>query len=188
MRPDARERRTITIAFWVSIVALALAYVVVPFAQRVWARQAEIALRRAQVGRLTAYVTRHAEIETALTSRSSTLEAYGTRVLRGRSPSLVGAELQRMLQDYARTSRVSVSRLDVAGVADSTGGETLSMPATLSAVGDVYGLAQLLTHLQRGPFVIEVRDLSIASTSALRGDLLQLSLTARAPFVVESPR
>ena len=188
MRPDARERRTITIAIWVTVVALAFAYVVMPFAQRVLARQAEIALRRAQVGRLTAYVTRHPEIEKAVASRTSVLEAYGTRVLRGRSPSLVGAELQRVLQDYAHTSRVSVSRLDVPGVADSTRGETLTMPATLSAVGDVYGLAQLLTLLQQGPFVIEVRDLSITSTSALRGELLQLSLTARAPFVVEAPR
>ena len=186
--PVKGERRTITIAIWVSVVALAFAYVVMPFAQRVLARQAEIALRRAQVGRLTAYMTRQAEIEKAVASRTSVLEAYGTRVLRGRSPSLVGAELQRVLQDYAHTSRVSVSRLDVPGVADSTRGETSSMPATLSAVGDVYGLAQLLTLLQQGPFVIEVRDLSITSTSALRGELLQVSLTARAPFVVEAPR
>jgi hypothetical protein len=187
MRPDPRERRTITIAIWVSVIALALAYVVIPFAQRVSARQTEIALKRAQVGRLTAYVKRHSEIERAVAARAAALDTYGTRVLRGRSPSLVGAEVQHLLQDYARMSRVSVSRLDVAGVADSAGGVTLTMPATLSAVGDVYGLAQLLTYLQQGQHVMEVRDLTIASTSALRGDLLQLSLSVRVPFLVEAP-
>lgn len=187
MRPDPRERRTITIAVWVSLLALSLAYVVLPYLQRVSSRQAEIALRRAQVGRLAAYVARQPEIEQAAASRASALDAYGTRLLRARSPSLVGAELQRVLQDYARMSRVSVSRLDVAGVADSSGGDTPSMPATLSAVGDIYGLAQLLAHLQQGPQVIDVSLLSIASTSALRGDLLQLSLSVRAPFLTDAP-
>ena len=184
---ESRERRTITIAAWVSVIALTVAYVAVPFAQRVSTRQSEIALRQAQLGRVTAYVARQPEIERAAASRALAVERYGTRLLHGRSPSLVGAELQRVLQDYARLSRVSVSRLEVAGVVDSAGGPTASLSATLSAVGDIYGLAQLLTYLQQGPQAIEVRELSIASHSALRGELLQLSVTVRAPFLVEAP-
>lgn len=183
--PDARERRTIAVAIRVSAVALALAYVVIPFVQRSLARASEIELRRAQVGRMGAVVSRQPELERAVQARGAALDAYGTRVLRGPSPALIGAELQRLLQDEARASGVSVSRLDVTGIADSSGGPTLSMAATLSAAGDVYGLARLLRALADGPVLTEVRELSIQSTSGLRGDVLQLSLGVRAPFVAE---
>jgi hypothetical protein len=90
------------------------------------------------------------------------------------------------LQDDARMSRVSVSRLEVSGVADSTPvTQQRMLPATISAVGDIYGLVQLLGYLQHGPQLVDVRDVTILSTSALRGDLLQLSLQVQAPFLVD---
>lgn len=186
MRPDARERRTIVIAAWVAAAALATAYVGIPFARRVTARNAQIAVERERVGRLTTYVRRQSEIDSAIATRDAALAQSPARVLHGRSAALVASELQRVLQDYARMSRVSVSRIDVPGTPDSSG-TSLSMGATISAVGDIYGLVQLLGYLQHGPQLVTVRDLSVQSTSALRGDLLQLSVQVRAPFLVDEP-
>ncbi len=55
------------------------------------------------------------------------------------------------------------------------------LPASITAVGDIYGISQFLSLLQRGSPVMEIRDLTLVSNSALREGLLQLSLTLRAP-------
>ncbi len=180
----ASERRTVFIGLWVSVVALALAFVVLPSWRRVSDRDSQIALKREQVARLRAYVRHRADFDSAATSRELLLASSPTRMLRGRAPALVAAELQRVLQDYARMSRVSVSRLDVAGVADSSEGR-LTIPASVSAVSDIYGLVQLLGYLQHGPQLMDVKELTVQSTSALRGDLLQVSLQVRAPYLTE---
>ncbi|MFN8574640.1 MAG: type II secretion system protein GspM [Gemmatimonadaceae bacterium] len=181
----ASERRTVMIGLWVSGLALAFAFVVMPFWRRVTDRGAQIALKREQVARLRSYVRHRADFDSAATSRAALLDASPARVLRGRSPALAAAELQRVLQDAARMSRVSVSRLDVAGVADTNSGR-LTLPATVSAVSDIYGLVQLLGALQQGRPLMDVKELTVLSTSALRGDLLQVSLQVRAPFLTET--
>ena len=61
------------------------------------------------------------------------------------------------------------------------------MPATLIALGDVYGVADLLARVQQGSALLEVREMTIQVNPARRadggGELLQLTLAVRAPFV-----
>ncbi|MFN8581017.1 MAG: type II secretion system protein GspM [Gemmatimonadaceae bacterium] len=185
MRPDARERRTIRWAIWVSALALIAAFVVAPFARRVAERADQLAVRREHVERLSSYIVQKPALDSSMAATDRLLRGSSMRVIRGRSPALAASELQRVLQEYARMSRVSVSRLDVASGTDST--TNAAIPATVSAVGDIYGLVQLLAYLERGSIVVEVDTLAVQSTSGLRGDLLQLSLQLHAPFLVDAP-
>jgi hypothetical protein len=114
------------------------------------------------------------------------LDAAGVRLLRGRTTALAASSLQELLREYARESRIGITRLDVASTPQA--GADLVIPATVSAVGDIYGLADLLARLQRGARLIEVRGLTVAPNPALRGELLQISLVLAAPYVPdESP-
>lgn len=187
MRPDARERRTIAIGAWVVVIAMAITYLVLPFLRRIGDRQAEIGARREQVGRLTTAVARRADIDSLVAERRQQLAAAGAGIVRARSAALVAADVQRVLQNYARVSQVSVSRLDVEDAGDTLTARraTPMMTATLSGMGDVYGVAQLLANLQGSP--LDVSALSVSSTSGVRGSLLQLSVTVRAPYQIEEP-
>jgi hypothetical protein len=90
-----------------------------------------------------------------------------------------------MVRDFASASVVSVTRLDAVGAPVASGGIALSLPATISAQGDIYGIADFLRRLQYGPWLVEVTDLTMAPNPVLRGNLLQVSIGLRAPLALE---
>jgi hypothetical protein len=107
------------------------------------------------------------------------------RLVHGRTPALAASALQALLQEYAVAARVSVTRLDVASAGDSAGGGVPAIPATIAAVSDIYGLADFLARVEQGERWLEVTELVVSPNPALRGELLQLSLVVRAPYVLD---
>ena len=170
----------------VAAVGLVTAFVLVPFGKRVSGREAAIEAQRVRIGRLASLVSRQQELQQAVGERNSELAAWGVRVSGGRSPALAAAALQSLVQGYARASRLSVTRLDVAGDVDSTSAAWPHLPVTVSASGDVYGLVEMLSRLHGGPLLIEVREMTVSPNAALRGDLLQVSLVLRSPWLPEA--
>lgn len=176
-----------TIGAAISLVALAASFIVVPLARRWSEREDAIRLSGDRVARLRGLAERQGVVVNAASAGEATMSAMPTRALRGRTEALAASELQRVLQDYARESRVSVTRLDVAASdrdADSLSLGGAPIPASVAAVTDIYGLADLLGRIQHGPFLMEVTELNVTANAVLRGDLLQVSLALRAPFVV----
>jgi hypothetical protein len=54
--------------------------------------------------------------------------------------------------------------------------------ASVSATGDVHGLADLLRHIHTGAQLMEIRELDVRPNPALRGELLQVQIVVRAPY------
>ena len=183
LAPDARERRTIALGGAVLAIAAFVTVVVLPTAARWRDREAMIDALRRQRAQLVALGTQRSALEAAVQARTLQAEALPVRLVRGRTPALAASALQALLQDYATASRVSVTRLDVASTPDS--GATPAIPALVSAVSDVYGLADFLSRLEQGGHWLEVTELSVSPNPSLRGELLQLSVAIRAPFVLE---
>jgi hypothetical protein len=181
LRLSASERRTIAIGAIVSATALILAYGIVPFARRWSAREDAIAAARDQIARLEFVAAHEAELRDATREGDDRLNG-GPRLLSGRTPALAASAMQALLQGYADQSRVTITRLDVAGAPDSVASALPMIPATLSAIGDVYGLTDLLSSIEHGERVLEITGMTIVSNSALKGGLLQLSLAVRAPY------
>lgn len=144
-------------------------------------REVEIAMKQEQLGRLRALMA-HAD---AIRDTVMFVEGRGAsmpQLITARSAAAAGAEVQGLIQDLASQSDITVNSLDVAGDAETIG--TLSaVPVTISAIGDIHGVAAWLDRLQYGPRVVEIRELGITPNSALRGEMLQLSMTLRAPFM-----
>jgi hypothetical protein len=103
------------------------------------------------------------------------------RTLSARSPALAASALQTLVQGYADEAGVTVRELNVAGATDSPA-TSESIPATVSAIGDIYGLSGFLSRLQNGTTLIDIREISISPNPALRGELLQFSVVLRAPY------
>lgn len=184
LAPDARERRTIALGGAVLAAALLVTTVILPTVARWRDREAMIDALQRQRSQLIALGTQRAALESALESRRMQAETLPVRLVRGRTPALAASALQSLLQEYASASRVSVTRLDLASTPDS-GAATPTIPAIVAATGDIYGLADFLARLEHGGRLLEVTELSVSPNPALRGELLQLSVAVRAPYLLE---
>ncbi|MBL8959866.1 MAG: hypothetical protein JNJ98_08445 [Gemmatimonadetes bacterium] len=169
---SARERRTIAWGATVAVTALLIAFWVLPVVRRWRAREDAIATARERLARL----------EGVLAASPAGPPGAGPPplLLRGRTPDLAGSALQAALQDLARTSRVSITRLEV--LPDSAG-QAPAVRASLSATTDVYGLADLLSRLQGHTPVLAAETFTVSMNPVLRGHLLQLTLGVQAPWV-----
>ena len=188
---SARERRTLTVGAAVLVLALLLAYGVLPFARRWRVREALIDARSAQLARVRGLIAAESSLAEAVRARESRLGASGPRPLEARTPALAAAALQTALQTAALASSVQLQRIDVAdqndersddGSADSRDALP-TVSATLVALGDVHGLVALLDSLRSGSVLLEVTTFGAQATPGPRGEaLLQLTVGVRAPW------
>jgi len=181
---SARERRTIALGAAAVLLALTVVLAVLPFLRHWRAREGVIGAELSRVARLRGLVAAESRLRDAAAARFGALESSPQRLLAGRTPALAASALQSLLQDFADQSQITVSRLDVAGAPDSTG-ELPAIPATVSAIGDIYGITDMLSRLHHGPRLLETLELTIRPNPALRGELLQMTVRLRAPFVTE---
>jgi type II secretory pathway component PulM len=184
----ARERRTLAWGGVVVAAALFATYVALPFADRWGAREAATAARAAQLARVRGLAAAEPALASAVRLRERRAAEAGRGPLSAATPALAGAALQAALQQAAVLAGVQVQRVDVAqddaGAEPAADGSASEVPATMTALGDVHGLAALLDALQRGPTLLEVTSLGAQATVGARGEsLLQLTVGVRAPWV-----
>ena len=161
---------------------LLAALAVMPAAKRWNARERQIKTAQAALQRLANVVTGAARNDSLARAYDLALASQPRRVLRARSRALAASALQSLVAEMSEMSNVTVTRLDVASVADSG-----AVPITLAANGDIFGLADLLHQLRIARIAIVVDKLQVQHNSALRGapDVLQLVLTLHAPVIIE---
>jgi hypothetical protein len=180
---EPRERRTIAIAGTVLGVAMLVTYGILPFARRWSAREDLIATRAEQVARLRWLAEHEPELRRAAAQRLTRVGSVDRpRLLAGKSPALAASALQTLVQSYADESGVTVRELNVAGAPDSTSSGDEAIPATVSAIGDIYGVSGFVSKLQHGTTLIDIREIGVSPNPALKGELLQLTLVLRAPY------
>jgi hypothetical protein len=180
---EPRERRTITIAVAVLATAVLIVYGILPYARRWTAREDLIAMRAEQVARLRWLAANESSLQTAMAARlAQTTGVDRPRLLSGRSSALAASALQTVVQGYADEAGVTVRELNVAGAPDSTVAGAEAIPATVSAVGDIWSVTDFVSRLQNGGTLIDIREIGVSPNPALRGELLQLSLVLRAPY------
>ena len=182
---EPRERRTIITGAAVVGVAAVFVLGILPLGRRWSEREALIDVTREHLARVEAVAGREAEFAESARALDAQLDAGATRLVRARSVALAASAIQAMVREYARASVVSVTRLDAAGEPLAIGGTNVALPATISAQGDVYGIADFLRRLQHGQWMVELTDFTIAPNPVLRGNLLQVSIGLRAPIALE---
>jgi hypothetical protein len=173
----------------VAVTCVLLLYVAIPFARQWSDRESLIAARRGELARLRGVAGAESMLRTALDTRTSRAAEYPQRPVSAGTAALAAGVLQGVLQRYADESQLSVSELNVSGEPDSTAVPLAALPGTLIALGDVYGMADLLSRVQHGSTLLEVKELTVQVNPARKatggGELLQLTLVVRAPFVIE---
>lgn len=180
---DVRERRVIVGAVVVLVVSALLSYGVVPAARRWRDGQRQIAALQDRVANLRGLIDHAAALDSAAADAERVLSESPRRALHAASASLATNALQALLQEASEGAGMVVTRVEIAPALDSTGAAS----GTVSAYGDVRGLATLLTTLTHGPRVVVPSALTVQQNSALRGapDVVQVTMAVRAPVVIE---
>ena len=159
---EPRERRTIALAVSVLATALIVVYGVLPFARRWSAREELIAMRTSQIARLRWLAEHESQLQSAAAVRIASVGSVERpRTLSARSPALAASALQTLVQGYADEAGVTVREPNVAGATDSIS-TSEAIPATVSAISDIYGLSTFLSRLQHGTTLVDIREITIA--------------------------
>lgn len=185
---SARDRRTLTLGA-VAVACVLTAYALIPVTRQWSDRETLITARRGELARLRGLQEAAPVLRTALATREARAAEFPQRPVRASTAALAAGVLQGVLQRYADESQLSVSELNVSGEPDTTAVPLAALPATLIALGDVYGVADLLARVQHGSTLLDVREMTVQVNPARRanggGELLQLTLVVRAPFVLQ---
>lgn len=173
----------------VAAACVLLVSLAIPIVKQWSDRESLIEARRGELARMRGLKGAEVTLRAAVDARMARAAEYPQRPVSAATAALAAGVLQGVLQRYADESQLSVSELNVTGEPDSTAVPLAALPATLIALGDVFGVADLLSRVQNGTTLLEVRELTVQVNPSRRadggGELLQVTLTVRAPFVIE---
>ena len=182
----ARDRRTLQLGA-VAVACVLLLWVAIPFVRSWSEREALITARRDELARLAGVTAAAPMLRDAVAARSARAQEFAQRPVEASTAALAAGVLQGIVQRYADDSQMSVSELNVSGEPDSASVALAALPATLIALGDVYGVADLIDRVQHGTTLLEIRELTVQVNPSRRadggGELLQVTMVVRAPFV-----
>ncbi|AMW04540.1 GspMb/PilO family protein [Gemmatimonas phototrophica] len=182
-----RERLVVRGGALIATAALLVVYGLLPLWRHFQSRELQISATRERAGLFAGYIARTSDLERTADADERWLAASPRRALHASDASLAASALQTLLQDAAEGAGMAVSRVEVEPESDSTE----AVRGTLTAVGDIHGLAALLRTLESGARLVQVERFTVQQNSALRGapDVLQLSLSVRAAVIRdERPR
>ncbi len=154
----------------VSLVALAVAYVVLPQARRWTERETRISLRSEQLARLEAVLAQEASVRETLSALQRERAGADRRLLSGGTVAVAGSNLQLLLNRYVAESGMELQRVDAVGQAAGQG-PLRRIPARITVRGDIRGLVDLLVRLQRAETLLAVDELRASATPGPRGDV-----------------
>ena len=182
----ARDRRTLHLGA-VAVACVLLLWVAIPFVRSWSEREALITARRDELARLAGVTAAAPMLREAVAARSARAQEFAQRPVEAATAALAAGVLQGIVQRYADDSQMSVSELNVSGEPDSASVALAALPATLIALGDVYGVADLIDRVQHGTTLLDIRELTVQVNPSRRadggGELLQVTMVMRAPFV-----
>jgi Type II secretion system (T2SS), protein M subtype b len=178
-----RERLVVSGGAVIATVALLVVYGMLPLWRHFQTRELQIAAARERAGLYAGYTAGTRDLERAADADERWLAASPRRALHTTEAPLAASALQTLLQDAAEGAGMAVTRVEVEPESDSTS----AVRGTLTAVGDIHGLAALLRTLETGARLVQVERFAVQQNSALRGapDVLQLSLSVRAPVILD---
>jgi hypothetical protein len=190
-RLSRRERRVVLAGLAVSLAAVCLTQVVLPFADRWVARERAYAASREQWVRLQGLVVSEDRLQEALNRERNVRRASGDLLAPGTTPALAASGLQALLRGYAEESMLQLDRVDVAGQPKADRPGLLEIPVALQGQGDIYGLVDFLFRVQHGERLLVIDELLVNAGFArplpLDGGVRTLAWSLRAHGLYPGP-
>jgi hypothetical protein len=160
-RLSRRERLVVSAGIGVSLAALCITQVILPFADRWVARERAYAESREQWVRLEGLVVSEGRLRKTLRQERTLRRSSGDLLATGTTPALAASGLQALLRRYAEESMLQLDRVDVAGQPKADRPGLLEIPVALQGQGDIYGLVDFLFRVQHGERLLVIDELLV---------------------------
>lgn len=176
---ETRERRVVLGGAAVSVVAVVLAWGVLPFLDSWQQREDAVATKEERIARLSSLVAAEGSIRARLEAGRRRARGEEAELLDGGTAALAASELQMLLRRYAQSSPARLSRVDVLAASDSTVAGFAAVPVRLTAESDVRGLAAFLRRIQESRPLLRFDRLQVSGGRLLDDGRQVLTLTGR---------
>jgi len=176
-RLSRRERIVVVVGATVSLLALVMAFVVVPEVGRWSAREAEIRLKAGQLARLQDVLAQEDSVRQAVADMGRARTSADRRLLAGATEAVASSNLQLLLNGFATESGMDLQRVDAVG-RSSAQGALQRVPARITVQGDIRGLVDLLVRAHGSEVLLAVDEMRVSASPGFAGapDLLTASI------------
>jgi len=166
-RLSRRERILALIAAVILAGGVLYDRVVIPLMERRAMVREELARQPERFERSIRYLSRTKAIESQLNDARRRVESMEQLLLAGDTPSLIAAELQKVVREIAASEGVQIA---TTRVLDSTeAGTFLRIPIQVDIVGEIEQVANLIKYLDSNPKYLIVDEVNIRSVRRGRG-------------------
>jgi hypothetical protein len=145
----------------VSVAALCVTQLILPWSGRWTAREAAYTASRERWSRLQSLVAGESGLRRAVDEEKRADQLSGALLSTGATPALAASRLQVLLRGYAEQSAVQLDHVDVAGQSTPDKPGLLAIPVTLQGKGDIYGLVAFLFRVQHGERLLVVDEIAV---------------------------
>jgi Type II secretion system (T2SS), protein M subtype b len=179
-RLSRRERLVVSAGAVVSVAALCITQVILPWTNRWGARETAYEASRERWVRLQALVDAKEELQRALTDEQHADQPAAALLTTAATPALAASSLQVLLRGYAEQSAVQLDRVDVAAQPTPDKPGLVDIPVTMQGQGDIYGLVAFLFRIQHGERLLVLDEIAVTRGLMQSGRDRLLAWTLRA--------
>lgn len=151
------------------LLLFALIYRALPVIQDLWPKGDEIALKHKHLAKYRQVVGEKDAVETRLAALKKNVKQGESGLLRGKTPALVAADIQKILHDLAKKSKVEIKRVRVLKAVELEQGDYLSVPVQLNINADIRQLKEILYRIEASQKYLTVKKMKIKVITRRRG-------------------
>ena len=151
------------------LLLFAVIYRMFPVIQDLWPQGDEIALKKKHLGKYRQIVGEKDAVETRLAALKRNVKQLESGLLRGKTPALVAADIQKILHDLAEKSKVDIKRVRVLKAVELEQGDYLSVPVQLNINASIRQLKEILYRIEASPKYLTVKKMKIKVVIRRRG-------------------
>jgi len=151
------------------LLLFALIYRALPLIQDLWPTDDEIALKNKHLAKYRQIVGEKDAVETRLAALKKNVKQGESGLLRGKTPALVAADIQKILHDLAKKSKVEIKRVRVLKAVELEQSDYLSVPVQLNINADIRQLKEILYRIEASQKYLTVKKMKIKVITRRRG-------------------
>lgn len=163
----SKRRKYLLIAGAILLV-LALVYRFLPVIEDFLPREEEISLKQRHIAKYQRILNEKGAVEARLAALGKSVKELERGLLRGKTPALAAADIQKILHKLAEKSKVEIKRVRVLKVVELGQGDYLGVPVQLNINAGIRQLKEILYRIEASPKYLTVKKMKIKVLSRRR--------------------
>ena len=148
-----------------------------PYLGEIWGADQEIALKERRLEKSRQIVHEGEGLEARLVSLKKDLKQRESRLLTGKTPSLAAADIQQILHNMAKESKVEIKTVRILQPEEVDQGRYLSIPVQLNITCTIRYLKEFLYRIKTSSKYLAVKKVGIRVFIRQRNNTIKVDIT-----------